>query len=235
MSLNMVIWELGNHKISFPPTRTGLRDTCVQCSSLSNSLPDKMSQGVKRGSPGDHKTKSIQEGTVLTDEDAKKLQVIQRETARIELAIGSWISLSPWALNVNIDSKVTCYRTRGTIETTPCPPKTPRGAEVYPGVLACRLDATVAPRVPSAADCRSNCVVLSNRRLGRKGSPRTPLLQARIRMSDLFVSRSVVSRQLTRCLLCLCVILFIAFQREPVFHKQGAHEGVQVCCATCCC
>lgn len=46
-----------------------------------------MSKGAKRGSPGDDKMKNILGGVELGDEDAKKLQVIQRETARIELAI----------------------------------------------------------------------------------------------------------------------------------------------------
>jgi template-activating factor I len=43
---------------------------------------------VKRGSPGDEGEKNIFEGVEIGDEEAKKLETIQRETARIELAIG---------------------------------------------------------------------------------------------------------------------------------------------------
>jgi len=46
-----------------------------------------MSKGMKRGSPGDDQKKDIFEGVELGPEDAKKLESIQRETARIELAI----------------------------------------------------------------------------------------------------------------------------------------------------
>lgn len=48
-----------------------------------------MVKGTKRGSPGAEEEKNIFEGVEIGDEEAKKLEAIQRETARIELAIGS--------------------------------------------------------------------------------------------------------------------------------------------------
>jgi len=46
-----------------------------------------MSKGTKRASPGDDKMKNILDEVELGNEDAKKLHAIQRDTARIELAI----------------------------------------------------------------------------------------------------------------------------------------------------
>lgn len=48
-----------------------------------------MAKGAKRASPGAEEEKDIFEGVEIGDEDAQKLEAIQRETARIELAIGS--------------------------------------------------------------------------------------------------------------------------------------------------
>ncbi|KXN83617.1 Protein SET [Leucoagaricus sp. SymC.cos] len=46
-----------------------------------------MAGGTKRASPGAEEEKKIFEGVEIGDEEAKKLEIIQRETARIELAI----------------------------------------------------------------------------------------------------------------------------------------------------
>lgn len=47
-----------------------------------------MVKGTKRGSPGAEEEKDMFEGVEIGDEEAKTLEAIQRETARIELAIG---------------------------------------------------------------------------------------------------------------------------------------------------
>ncbi|KAJ3555857.1 hypothetical protein NP233_g12105 [Leucocoprinus birnbaumii] len=46
-----------------------------------------MVKGTKRGSPGAEDEKNIFEGVEIGDEEAKQLETIQRETARVELAI----------------------------------------------------------------------------------------------------------------------------------------------------
>jgi hypothetical protein len=50
-----------------------------------------MVQGTKRGrgSPRPEDGRDIFEGVEITDEIAKKLEAMQRDTARVELAIGS--------------------------------------------------------------------------------------------------------------------------------------------------
>jgi template-activating factor I len=51
-----------------------------------------MAKGTKRASPGAEDEKSALQSVELSDEDAKKLQGIQRELARAELVIGMSIS-----------------------------------------------------------------------------------------------------------------------------------------------
>ncbi|KAF9452564.1 hypothetical protein P691DRAFT_772190, partial [Macrolepiota fuliginosa MF-IS2] len=46
-----------------------------------------MVKGTKRASPGAEEEKDIFEGVEIGDEEAKKLEILQRETARIELSI----------------------------------------------------------------------------------------------------------------------------------------------------
>jgi template-activating factor I len=54
-----------------------------------------MVKGTKRGSPGAESEKSPLQNVELSDEDAKKLQQVQRDIARAELVLGQW-PLLPW-------------------------------------------------------------------------------------------------------------------------------------------
>ena len=47
------------------------------------------SKGIKRASPGAEEEKNPLGDVELSDEDAAKLQVVQRDTARTELALGA--------------------------------------------------------------------------------------------------------------------------------------------------
>ena len=51
-------------------------------------------QGVKRASPGDEDEKNPFGNVELTDEDAKKLQIVQKDIARTDLYLGMSFSLS---------------------------------------------------------------------------------------------------------------------------------------------
>lgn len=51
------------------------------------------SKGVKRASPGAEAEKNPLGDVELTDEDAVKLQAIQKDVARVELALGTCPSL----------------------------------------------------------------------------------------------------------------------------------------------
>jgi template-activating factor I len=48
-----------------------------------------MAKGTKRASPGAEAEKNPLTDVELSDEDAKKLQAIQRDIARVELVLGS--------------------------------------------------------------------------------------------------------------------------------------------------
>lgn len=50
------------------------------------------SKGIKRASPGAEEEKNPLGDVELSDEDAAKLQVVQRDTARTELALGACLS-----------------------------------------------------------------------------------------------------------------------------------------------
>ena len=50
-----------------------------------------MVKGTKRGSPGAELEKSPLQNVELSDEDAKKLQQVQRDIARAELVLGQWL------------------------------------------------------------------------------------------------------------------------------------------------
>lgn len=58
---------------------------------LLSSFSVQMAQGTKRGrgSPKLEEGKDIFEGVEISDEIAKKLETMQRDTARVELAIGT--------------------------------------------------------------------------------------------------------------------------------------------------
>lgn len=47
------------------------------------------SKGIKRASPGAEEEKNPLGDVELSDEDAGKLQVLQKDTARVELALGA--------------------------------------------------------------------------------------------------------------------------------------------------
>lgn len=47
-----------------------------------------MAKGTKRASPGADDEKNPLQNVELSDEDAQKLQTIQREIARVELVLG---------------------------------------------------------------------------------------------------------------------------------------------------
>lgn len=47
-----------------------------------------MAKGTKRASPGAEAEKNPLQGVELSDEDAKKLQNVQRDIARAELILG---------------------------------------------------------------------------------------------------------------------------------------------------
>lgn len=49
-----------------------------------------MSSGTKRASPGADAGKSPIDNVELSEENAKKLQEIQRDLARVELVLGMW-------------------------------------------------------------------------------------------------------------------------------------------------
>ena len=49
-----------------------------------------MTKGTKRGSPGAEEEKSPLSNVELGDEDAKKLEAIQRDLARVELVLGKF-------------------------------------------------------------------------------------------------------------------------------------------------
>ena len=54
-----------------------------------------MAKGTKRGSPGAEDEKNPLESVELSEEDAVKLQEVQREIARVELVLGvcfGWIA-----------------------------------------------------------------------------------------------------------------------------------------------
>ena len=51
-------------------------------------------KGVKRASPGADIEKNPLGDVELTDEDAVKLQAIQKDIARVELALGACLSLA---------------------------------------------------------------------------------------------------------------------------------------------
>lgn len=48
-----------------------------------------MAKGTKRASPGADEEKNPLQNVELSDEDARKLQTIQRDLARVELVLGA--------------------------------------------------------------------------------------------------------------------------------------------------
>ena len=54
-----------------------------------------MAKGTKRGSPGAEDEKNPLQSVELSEEDAEKLQEVQREIARVELVLGvcfGWVA-----------------------------------------------------------------------------------------------------------------------------------------------
>jgi len=54
-----------------------------------------MAKGIKRGSPGAEDEKNPLQSVELSEEDAAKLHVVQREIARVELVLGvcfGWVA-----------------------------------------------------------------------------------------------------------------------------------------------
>lgn len=56
--------------------------------------------GKKRASPGADVEKSPLQSVELSDEDAKKLQTVQRAIARVELILGAFCHLPPRKCNI---------------------------------------------------------------------------------------------------------------------------------------
>jgi hypothetical protein len=94
--------------------------------------------GTKRASPGAEDEKSPLQNAELSDEDAKKLEEIQRDLARAELVLGEvfWnYERREWFLTDSCTS-----RTPGSSILAPIVRKAPTGHQVHSQFLASGYD-----------------------------------------------------------------------------------------------
>ena len=85
-------------------------------------------KGVKRASPGADIEKNPLGDVELSDEDAIKLQSVQKDVARVELALGT-CSSHPHMPRSHLPARSRRYATRLTAGATRRPCRAPRTAE----------------------------------------------------------------------------------------------------------